>query len=159
MTADLTCARRLALGVAFGLGLMAAGTGAASAQTAECDALKTKFEAFANQIKQAQGLAKSKAGPDKACGLFTQLQATQASLVPLLEKDGAWCHVPDQTLQGVKAQAEPIGKAKANACTAAVKFKQMEQQARKQQEQRGPGLMGGGDSVVGGPVKMPQGAL
>jgi hypothetical protein len=145
----------------LGAGLIFSQSAPAFAQSAECDALKGEFATFTKLIGQAQAIGKRKVGPDQACSIFTKLQSTQASLVPMLEKDGAWCHVPDPTIAGVKQQTNPIAKAKADSCAAAVKFKQMEAQARKQQQQRqqGAGPLGGGDSIVGGPVKMPQGAL
>lgn len=160
MKAGLIRARALGL-LAFGAIALAAGVAPASAQSqvAGCEDLNKTWLAFTSQIQQAQALGKAKAGPDKACAVLTKLQATQASLLPMLEKDAAWCHVPPQAIEGVKQQGPQISKVKNDACNAAVKFKQMEAQARKQQQERGPGLMGGGDSIVGGPIKMPQGAL
>jgi hypothetical protein len=145
----------------LGAGVIFSQSAPALAQSTECEALKSQFETFTKLIGQAQSLGKRKVGPDQACSLFTKLQSTQVSLVPMLEKDGAWCHVPDPTIAGVKQQTNPIAKAKTDSCSAALKFKQMEAQARKQQQQRqqGAGPLGGGDSIVGGPVKMPQGAL
>ena len=63
--------------------------------------------------------------------------------------------------RGCKAADQSHREGEDNSRSAAVKFKQMEAQARKQQQQRqqGAGPLGGGDSIVGGPVKMPQGAL
>lgn len=96
----------------LGAGVIFSQSAPALAQSTECEALKSQFETFTKLIGQAQSLGKRKVGPDQACSLFTKLQSTQVSLVPMLEKDGAWCHVPDPTIAGVKQQTNPIAKAK-----------------------------------------------
>lgn len=130
--------------------------GPARAQDAACDDLGKKLDAYGKLMQRVQSFQKKKPTADEACAAFTNLQSAGKTAIPLLEQNGAWCHVPDQAINNIKAQQEQIAKVRANACNVAAQMK-------KQQQQGGPGgpgggLLGGGE-VLGGPMRIPQGAL
>jgi hypothetical protein len=141
----------LSIAVAACAALMASG---ALAQDAACEDLGKKLNAYGQLMQRAQGFQKKKPTPDEACSLFTNLQNASKAVIPALDQNGAWCHVPDQAMTNIKAQQDQIAKVRASACQVAAQMK-------KQQQQQGPaggGLLGGGD-VLGGPMRVPQGAL
>ena len=134
----------------------------AQAQSAECMGMMKLLKDRVTLLQQWQGMQKKKqATAPAACNLFTQLNSKVTAAIAEVEKNGTWCHVPEQVLPTLKDEQPKVSKARADACKAASMQKQMEaQRARQQQQQRSaPGPLGGGDSVVGGPIKMPQGAL
>jgi hypothetical protein len=131
--------------------LVVAAPSSALAQSSECEDLGKKLTAYGSLMQRAQNFQKKKPTPDEACSIFTNLQSAGKAVIPALEQNGSWCHVPDEALTNIKAQQDQISKVRANACSVAAQMK-------KQQQQQGPGLLGGGD-VLGGPMRVPQGAL
>jgi hypothetical protein len=158
-------------------GLVAAGLSAlllaglstgARAQSAECTAIGEVLKRQGELSQTAQGYSKKKMTPAliaSACATFGKLSANTSEAIAKLEKDGDWCHAPANIVEALKASQPNIAKAQKNACTAAANVKKMEQQARQQQEQQkkqqlqGAGPIGGGGDVLGGHIKVPQGAL
>jgi hypothetical protein len=69
-----------------------------------------------------------------------------------IEDNGAWCHVPQEILPGLQSQLTQITEGRKNSCAAA-------DQQRKAKSAPAASPFGGGDSVIGGAVKMPKGAL
>lgn len=135
-----------------GCAMMAASP--AFAQQSECEELGKVLNNYGSLMQRAQSFQKKKPTPDEACSVFTGLQNAGVNAVKALEKDGAWCHAPEQALVNIKSQQDQISKVKANACQVAAQMKKQMQQ----QQQQGPGLLGGGE-VLGGPMRVPQGAL
>lgn len=148
--------------------LLAAGiaTGA-RAQSAECTAIGELLKRQGELSQTAQSYGKKKMTPAliaSACATFGKLSANTSEAIAKLEKDGDWCHAPGSFLDALKESQPNIAKAQKDACTAAANIKKMEQQARQQAEQQkkqmqGAGPIGGGGDVLGGPIKVPQGAL
>jgi hypothetical protein len=141
--------------------------GVARAQSDECQALGKVIQRQGELTQAAQGIGKKKMTPaliSQACSTFVQLAANTKEAIAKLEKDGAWCHAPPTILDALKASQPNITKAQSNACTASANVKKQMQQAKAQQEQqkkqmKGAGPIGGGGDVLGGPIKVPQGAL
>ena len=125
----------------------------AKAQSSECEALGKKLNAYGALMQRAQGFQKKKPSPDEACSVFTGLFNAGKDVIPTLEQNAAWCHLPDNVVTGIKGQQDQISKVRSNACGVAAQMKK-----QQQQQQQGPGLLGGGD-VLGGPMRVPQGAL
>ena len=140
----------IAIAVVAFASLMASG---AMAQDAACEDLGKKLNAYGQLMQRAQTFQKKKPTPDEACSLFTNLQNASKAVIPALDQNGAWCHVPDQAMTNIKAQQDQIAKVRANACNIAAQVKKQQQQGPA-----GGGLLGGGD-VLGGPMRVPQGAL
>ncbi|WP_293867088.1 hypothetical protein [uncultured Alsobacter sp.] len=156
------CAKPLAaLAVGAGVVLAVALTpGTARAQSSECVGVMKLLQDRVTLLQQWQTMQKKKqATAPAACNLFTQLNAKVAAAIVEVEKNGSWCHVPDQVLPTLKDEQPKVSKARGDACKAVQMQKKMEAQRAQQQQRGAPGPLGGGDSVVGGPIKMPQGAL
>ncbi|MFO1147674.1 MAG: hypothetical protein U1E62_04790 [Alsobacter sp.] len=169
---SLSCRRRLtrssATAVAFiAVGFVAGLAGPARAQSDECQALSKVIQRQGQLTQAAQSFGKRKMTPaliSQACSTFGQLAANTKDAIAKLEKDGAWCHAPPTIVDALKASQPNIAKAQTNACNASANVKKMEQQARAAQERQkkqmqGAGPIGGGGDVLGGPIKVPQGAL
>lgn len=125
----------------------------ASAQDAACEDLGKKLNTYGQFMQKAQSFQKKKPTADEACSVFTSLQQAGKAVIPALDQNGAWCHVPDNAAANIKAQQDQITKVRANACNVAAQMKKQQQQGPA-----GGGLLGGGD-VLGGPMRVPRGAL
>jgi hypothetical protein len=149
----------------IGLMLLAsavASTGAQAQAPAECQKVAQLLQKQQSLLQRVQAFQKKKPTAAVACSAFTELGSNTGSLVAEIEKNGEWCHVPGNLLDTFKGQKGQITAARSNACTAAVQQKKMEAQAKHQQQQQqlqGAGPIGGGGDVLGGPIKVPQGAL
>lgn len=128
-------------------------TGPAFAQSQECEALGKIFSKRQAVIDQINGFQKKQATPDVACAAFTRLGQLNGETIKALEKDGAWCHAPSEILPSLQAQSEQIAEAKKNACGAA------EQHRKALNDAKTNNPLAGSDSVIGGQIKMPKGAL
>jgi hypothetical protein len=104
-------------------------------------------------IQQAQGFQKKKPTADEACTVFTKLSKINVTTAAALDRDGAWCRAPDTLADNLKGQQTQIDAAKTNSCKVAEA--QRKGQAAGGQHQP----FGGGDEIVGGGLKLPQGAL
>ena len=126
----------------------------ALAQSQECIELGKKVTGRQTVIEQINGFQKKQPTADAACAAFTRLQQLTVDAIKGIERDGAWCHVPGEILPSLQAQAPQIAEAKKNSCGAA------EQQRKLQQgDPKTANPLSGGDSVIGGQIKMPKGAL
>jgi hypothetical protein len=125
----------------------------------ECQAVAPMMQERASLMKRAESFRKKKPTPTEACNVFTSLQKNGTQIVPWVETNGAWCHVPPEFLTNLKQQQEQISKVRTQACAAMAQEKKMIEQAKRGQAKGAPGPLGGGDEIVGGPIKMPQGAL
>jgi len=131
--------------------------GVAYAQAAEdpCVGL-TKILGVRGQLMQhIQSFSTKKPTAEDACSTFTNLAKVNSSTVVALERDGAWCRAPDTLADGLKGQQGQIEAAKTNACKAAAEQKKA--QASGGTAARQP--LGGADEILGGTMKLPQGAL
>ncbi len=131
----------------------------AAAQAEDCKPLVKLMQERGALLQRLNAMnAKKQKDPAQFCAVFQQLSAKIADTIPEIERNGSWCHVPDAVLPGLKAEQPKVAQARTQACKVAAEQKKMQEAARSQQ-QRGPGLLGGGDGIVGGPVRMPSGAL
>lgn len=131
----------------------------ASAQDAAADTcakLGAVMQERAQIINQIQGFKTKKPTAQDACAVFTKLASVNKTAVQSLERDGSWCRAPDSAAPALKQQQDQIEQGKANACKAAADQKKMQQQGGG-----GPatGPIGGTGDILGGPQKLPQGAL
>ena len=106
-------------------------------------------------IQRIQGFKDKKPTAEEACGVFTQLAKVNATSITSLERDGAWCRAPDGLADNFKAQQVQIETGKTNACKAAADQKKAA--ANGGAAQQAP--LGGTGDILGGPIKLPQGAL
>ncbi len=124
----------------------------AAAQANECEKLAKLFENRAKTMQQLEGFKKKPPTADQACAIFGRLKDQNAAAMAEVERNGDWCHVPPDVLPNLKAQHAQIEDTRKGACTAAVQQRKQAEDAKKQ------GLLGGGD-IIGGPIRLPQGAL
>ena len=125
-----------------------------------CSRLGATMQERMKIIGQVQGFKDKKPTAQDACAVFTKLSSINKSAIEGLVRDGAWCRAPENFAESLKQQQSQIDQGKANACKAAADQKKMESQ-KGAAMQGGPktGPMGGAGDVLGGPVKLPQGAL
>lgn len=144
-------------------GAMIGGTQTAFAQTPANDACAKLGEIMQARIKlieQIQGFKDNKPTADQACAVFTRLSRANKNAIAGLERDGAWCRAPETFAASLKEQQGQIDEGRSNACKIAADQKKMQQQ-QGAAAGRGPqtGPLGGTGDVLGGPQKLPQGAL
>lgn len=125
-----------------------------------CAKLGATMQARVKLIEQIQGFKDKKPTAQEACSVFTKLSSANKVAVEGLERDGAWCRAPETFAASLREQQDQIDQGKANACKAAAEQKKMQQQ-QGAASGRGPqtGPLGGAGDVLGGPQKLPQGAL
>jgi len=142
-------------GLVFLAALVSASFGSVvSAADDPCQALGKVLSSRAQVIQEVQTFREKKPTADQACSAFTKLSKLNVSAVSAVERDGAWCRAPEDLASSLKGQQNDIDTAKKNTCKAAVDIK-------KAQKNGGgaPAPFGGGDGIVGGEMKLPQGAL
>lgn len=127
-------------------------TGVAHAQSNDCNALGMNFQKRQATIELIQSFNKKPPTAEQACASFTRLVSQTNELMKAIEENGAWCHVPQEILPGLQSQVPQIAEGRKNSCAAA-------DQQRKAKTAPSASPFGGGDSVIGGAVKMPKGAL
>ena len=135
--------------------LMSASFGSvASAADDPCQALGKVLTGRAQIIQEVQAYREKKPTADQACATFTKLSKLNVTATAAVERDGAWCRAPEDLAASLKSQQNDIDTGKKNACKAAADMK-------KAQKNGGgaPAPFGGSDAVLGGDMKLPQGAL
>ena len=141
----------VALAIAAGVGL----SSMALAAEDPCVSL-TKILGDRGQLMQRiQTFQSKKPTAEEACDTFTKLAKINSTTVVALDRDGAWCRAPDTLGPSLKGQQAQIDAAKANSCKIAEQQKKA--QAAGGAQPRQP--LGGADEIVGGAMKLPQGAL
>lgn len=147
---------RFACGCALGTVLFGIAA-ASSAQAADdpCAALNKVMGERIKLIQHVQTYKDKRPTADEACTSFTQLSKLNASSVAAVERDGAWCRAPEGFADNLKSQQAQIDNAKTGACKAAADQKKA--QGSGAGAPQGP--LGGTGDVLGGPMKLPQGAL
>jgi hypothetical protein len=106
-------------------------------------------------MQHIQSFQSKKPTAEEACDTFTKLSRINTTTVGALDRDGAWCRAPDTLAPNLKGQQAQIDAAKANACKVAEQQKKAQATGGAQAHQP----LGGADDIVGGAVKLPQGAL
>jgi hypothetical protein len=149
----------LVLAAVLGLALSSLSARPAAAQqqpSSDCDKLGAQLQARASLVQQAQKMSK-KTTPDAACAVYTKLAANGNAVIASLEQNGTWCHVPDNILPAIKSQHAQVSKVRTQACGVAAQVRKMQKQARQARPEQAP--WGGTGDVLGGPLRVPQGAL
>jgi len=157
-------ARILLIAAVAGMG--AAGqAGEAHAQAASsCEVGANMLKSRAPLIARIQGFAKSKPTAAQACAAFNQLAANGVQITKWLDANGSWCQVPEQVGATLKADQPRVAQIRTQTCNVAAQQAKMMTQARQQQAQAAQGggernPLGGSDTILGGDLKLPQGAL
>ncbi|MGO9389692.1 hypothetical protein [Rhodoblastus sp.] len=131
--------------------LLLAGASGARAQSCNEDLAvfgkkrNTEIEAL-NAISKSHG---GKLDPVGACPHFRAMGAIESQMLAYLTKNKEWCNIPDDFINGFKANTEKTAGISKQACELAEKVKKMQSQ--------GGGLAGGGNLPP--PPKLPAGPL
>lgn len=108
----------------------------------------------------ASAKAKRKLTPQQACGTLGRLVGNGNSLLKFATANQDWCQIPASFIDGMKADNEKAANIRNQACNAVKQQAAMQRRAQQQaQQQQGANPFGGADSVTGGPMRVPQGAL
>lgn len=108
----------------------------------------------------ANAKAKRKMIPVQACGILGRLVGNGNSLIKFATANQDWCQIPATFVDGMKADNEKAGTIRGQACNAVKQQAAMQRQAQQQAQQRqGANPFGGADSITGGAMRVPQGAL
>mgnify|MGYP003329822983 CR=1 FL=1 len=127
---------------------------AANAAEDPCQALGKVLNDRMQLIQAVQAYKDKKPTADEACTAFTRLAKFNESAVSAVERDGAWCRAPDDLSGTLKSQQAEINKARQLSCKAAADMKKAQKNGGST-----PKPFGGADGVLGGEMKLPQGAL
>ncbi|MGI6244722.1 MAG: hypothetical protein ACOYJQ_03010 [Pseudochelatococcus sp.] len=163
MRSAIVCAR---IGTVFAIvlstaSLVGGSMQVAHAQTSSCEKISTYLEDRKKLVGRINKLGKR---PDakSACSLFGNLVSNGNATLKWLETNKDWCQIPDQFIQGFKADNAKASQIRGQACKAATQQAAMEKRARevqRQQSQQSPMLGGNAGDPVTGQMRIPQGAL
>jgi len=133
--------------------MLGLGASPAAAQASGCE----KITGFLNErksiVERVNKLGKQPKASD-ACALLGRLANNGNETMKWIEANKDWCQIPQNFIDGLKADHGNVTKVRGQACSVAAKQAQMEKQAREQ------GLLGGGGGdILTGPMRIPQGAL
>jgi hypothetical protein len=156
---------RMASGVIATMGLAAAAfidAAPARAQASGCEKMQTLLQERQSLVASLNAAQKSKRKltPQAACSTMTRLVSNGATTVKFATDNQDWCQIPPAFIEGMKADNQKAAGIRTQACNA---VKQQADMMRKAQQQaQGGGSnnpFGGGDSITGGGMRVPQGAL
>ncbi|WP_332697522.1 hypothetical protein [Bosea sp. (in: a-proteobacteria)] len=109
----------------------------------------------------AASKAKRKLTPQQACSTLGRLVNNGNATLKFATANQDWCQIPPTFIEGMKADNEKAATIRNQACNAVKQHEVMQRRAQQQaqQQQKGANPFGGSDSVTGGPMRVPQGAL
>jgi len=148
MTVGAFFFQRIAL-AAFAFALFAGG-GALAQQSCQEDFQKLSVKRMgAIQALNDLGKAgKGKMDPAAACPVAKKLAGIETEMLNYMSKNQEWCNIPDNVVDGFKQAKAKTQNFATQACAAAVKMKEMQEQAAQ-----------GGGPGMAPPPKLPSGPL
>lgn len=151
-------------GVIATLGLAAASfldAAPAFAQASGCEQIQKLLTERQSIVATLNSSSKSKhkLTPQQACGSLGKLVSNGSAALKFATANQDWCQIPPAFIDGLKADNDKAAGIRNQACNAVKQQAAMQKRAQQQAQQQGNNPFGGGDSIVGGGVKIPQGAL
>ncbi|MDR3461884.1 MAG: hypothetical protein P4L76_06175 [Beijerinckiaceae bacterium] len=136
--------------IVLAAGLLAAGLSQAYAGDCNADigGLSQKRQGFIDKLNQIAKASKGKLDAAASCPVLQGLVKAESELIKYLEANTSWCNIPENTVEGLKANSAKSIEFAKKACDFA-------EQAKKQQQQQ---AVGGGGLGVEAP-KLPTGPL
>lgn len=131
----------------------------AQAQVSGCEDIQ-KLLAERQTIVQslnASQKTKKKLTPQQACTTLGRLVNNGNAALKFANANRDWCQIPPSFIDGMKADNEKASGIRNQACNAVKQ--QAEMMRRAQQQAQGANPFGGADTITGGPMRVPQGAL
>ncbi len=157
--------RRLAAsGLTAMLGLAAAAlldATPARAQVSGCEQMQKLLQdrqAIVADLNASQK-AKRKLTPQQACSKLTGLVNNGNAALKFAAANMDWCQIPANFIEGMKADNEKAASIRGQACNAVKQQAEMMRRAQQAQRQQSNNPFAGSDSITGGPMRVPQGAL
>jgi hypothetical protein len=128
----------------------------AAAQAAGCEKIKSFLDERKSIVTRLNKLGKR---PDAkaACGLFTTLVNNGSTTLKWVDSNKDWCQIPDQFVNGFKADNAKAASFKGKACQAAAQQASAEKRAREQPAS--PFNVPRGGDILTGPMQIPKSAL
>lgn len=112
--------------------------------------LQEKRMSVMNEIGVLQKKGEGKLDPISACPKLRSLASVEKDMFTYMQKNQAWCNIPDDVLNNVKEGSGKTAQVATQACNLAA-------QARKQQQQQAAGA--GGPGFAAPAPKLPAGPL
>ena len=101
-----------------------------------------------NEARDEGKAGKGKMDPTAACGAAKKLVGIETEMAGYMTKNKEWCNIPDNVVDGFKQARAKTQTFATQACAAAVKMKQMQEQAAQ-----------GGGPGMAPPQRLPAGPL
>ena len=158
--------RSLASGVVAALGLAAASlldSAPAQAQASGCEQMQKLLQERQSIVASLNSAskAKRKLTPAQACSTLGRLVGNGNATLKFASANMDWCQIPANFVEGMKTDNEKAAGIRNQACNAVKQQAVMQRRAQQQAQGQGQGSspFGGGDTITGGSVRIPQGAL
>jgi hypothetical protein len=155
-----------ALATVCGFAALISGTQSAQAQGSnDCAQLQTLLVQRQGMVKQLNLGSKAKLTPQQACSRLTALTGNGSRTLAFIGVNKDWCRVPDEFITNFTNDHQKTLGFRTQACRAATQQAALQRkaaQAQAQANQRQGGDQSGfngADSITGGPMRVPQGAL
>jgi hypothetical protein len=156
---------KIASGVIATLGLAAVSlldAAPAVAQASGCEQIQKLLAERQSIVASLNSSSKSKQKltPAQACSTLGRLVGNGNAALKFASANQDWCQIPASFVDGLKADNDKAAGIRNNACNAVKQQAAMQKRAQHQAQQQGGGSpFGGADSITGGSLRIPQGAL
>jgi len=126
-----------------------------------CENLQKLIQERQSIVQQlnSSSKAKRKMTPQQACSAFGRLVGNGNALIKFATSNQDWCQIPPTFVDGMKADNQKAVSFQGTACNAVKQQAAMQRRAQQQAQQQGNNPFGGADSITGGAMRVPQGAL
>lgn len=156
--------RRMAAGgmAALGLALMSfLDSAPAFAQASGCEQMQKLLQQRQTIVASlnAASTAKRKLTPTQACSTLGRLVSNGNAALKFAADNKDWCQIPDAFIDNMKADNGKAAGIRNQACNAVKQQAQMMRRAQQAQQGQGAHPFGGSDSLTGGGMRVPPGAL
>lgn len=134
----------------------------ANAQASGCEQIQKLLQERQSIVASlnATQKTKKKLTPQQACGTLGRLVNNGSAALKFATANQDWCQIPATFIDGIKADNEKAANVRNQACNAVKQQADMIRRAQQaQRQQQGANPFGGSDSVTGGAMRVPQGAL
>ncbi len=147
MTVGAFFLQRIAL-VAFALAFFASGAWAQQSCQEDFQKLSVKRMGAIQVLNDLGKAGKGKMDPAAACPAAKKLAGIETEMLNYMSKNQEWCNIPNNVIDGFKQAKTKTQAFATQACAAAVKMKEMQEQAAQ-----------GGGPGMAPPPKLPAGPL
>lgn len=156
--------RKMASGMIASVGLAVASfldAAPVMAQASGCEQVQkllAERQAIVGQLNSASK-SKRKLTPVQACSTLGRLVSNGNAAVKFASANQDWCQIPAGFVEGLKADNDKAATIRNQACNAVKQQAAMQARAQKQAQGQSSSPFGGADSITGGALRVPQGAL